>query len=110
MTGFGKNPPTHVQNRAASCASWTDCTMANGLLAGTPNPHVLNGAVPLFAEFSDNLPDLRTSNASRVDLGNNAAIAATCAGLINAPGTWEQCLLGFGVLTKDTAVCANSND
>ncbi len=66
MTGYGKNPPTHVQNRAASCSSTSDCTQANGLLAGTPNPHVLSGAVPRFADFSDSYQDLRTSNASRV--------------------------------------------
>ena len=27
------------------------------------------------------------------------------AGLINAPGTWAQCLQGSGILTKDHAVC-----
>ena len=53
MTGFGKNPPTHVQNRAASCSSTTSCDQANGLLAGTPNPHVLYGAVVEFATFAD---------------------------------------------------------
>lgn len=110
MTGFGKKSPTHVQNRAASCSSTTDCNQANGLLAGTPNPRVLYGAIPRFSEFSDSYMDLRTSNASRVDLGNNAAFAGTCAGLINAPGTWEQCLQGFGVLTKDKAVCDTTNN
>jgi endoglucanase len=79
MTGYGKNPPTHVYNRAASCSSTNACTQANGLLAGTPNPHVLYGAVPRFSEFSDNYVDLRMSNASKVDLGNNAAFAGTCA-------------------------------
>lgn len=108
MTGFGKNPPTHVQNRAASCATTNGCTQANGLLAGTPNPHVLTGAVPRFPEFSDSYVDLRTSNSSRVDIGNNAAVAGSCAGLVDAPGTWEQCLQGFGVLTSDTAVCGQN--
>lgn len=109
MTGFGKNPPTHVQNRAASCSSTTSCDQANGLLAGTANPHVLTGAIPRFNAFSDSYQDLRTDNSSRVDLGNNVAIAGVCAGLTNAPGTWEQCLQGYGVLTKDTAVCDNNN-
>lgn len=109
MTGFGKNPPTHVQNRAASCSSKTTCDQTNGLLAGTPNPHVLSGAIPQFATFSDTYTDLRTDNTSRVDLGNNAAVAGVCAGLTNAPGTWEQCLQGYGVLTKDKAVCDNNS-
>lgn len=105
MAGFGKNPPTHVQNRAASCKSVSDCTQANALLVGTANPHVLTGALPRFSAFSDSYLDVRTNNDSRVDIGNNAAITGTCAGLVDAPGTWEQCLQGFGVLTGDTAVC-----
>ena len=109
MTGFGKNPPTHVQNRAASCSSTNDCDQANALLVATANPHILSGAVPQFADFSDSYLDVRTENASRVDIGNNVAITGTCAGLTNAPGTWEQCLQGFGVLTSDTAVCNNNN-
>ena len=108
MTGFGKNPPTHVQNRAASCSSTNACDQANGLLSGGPNPHILYGAIPQFSDFSDSYEDLRTDNSSRVDLGINAATAGVCAGLTNAPGTWEQCLQGYGVLTKDTAVC-NTN-
>ena len=31
--------------------------------------------------------------------------AGAMAGLINAPGTWAQCLQGSGILTKDHAVC-----
>ena len=105
MAGFGKSPPTHVQNRAASCKTTDGCTQSNALFVSTPNPNVLGGAVPVFSTFSDSFVDVRTSNDSRVDIGNNAAITSTCAGLVDAPGTWEQCLQGYGVLTGDTAVC-----
>lgn len=109
MVGFGKNYPTHVQNRAASCATTSTCTQANALLVSTPNPHTLEGATPQFATFSDSYEDVRTSNDSRVDIGTNVAITGTAAGLIDAPGTWEQCLQGFGVLTGDTAVCSSDD-
>ena len=109
MVGFGKKYPTHVQSREAlGCDGINSCTNDRGLSVDAPNPHILYGAVPYFNKYSDDFPDVRSQNESRIDIVNNAAFAGTAAGLIDAPGTWEQCLQGYGVLSKDTSVCNNN--
>ncbi|CAL5228455.1 g11593 [Coccomyxa viridis] len=106
FAGMGKNPPTHVQNRAASCPDApAPCNLANGLLSRDGNPHTLTGALVEFPSFSDTLQDVRTSNDTRVTIDNNAAAISALAGLNEASGSWDQCLQGFGVLTHDKAVC-----
>ena len=110
MVGFGKKYPQHIQSRTAlGCDGINNCNTSRGLLIDTPNPHLLLGAVPQFSKYSDDFPDVRNDNTSRVDIVNNAAFAGTVAGLVDAPGTWEQCLQGYGVLSKDTSVCNNNN-
>lgn len=106
MVGFGKNPPTHVQSRTAQgCNGITNCNGTRGLNDDRPNPHILYGAVPWDESVYDNYNDTRNSNSTQVDIGNNAPFAGTFAGLSNAPGTWDQCLQGYGVLNKDASVC-----
>ena len=106
MVGFGKNPPTHVQNRVAEgCNGDVDCNGTRGLAYDGPNAHVFYGAIPYFNALNDTYTDTRSSNASQVDIVNNAAFAGVFAGLSNAPGTWDQCLQGYGVLNKDASVC-----
>ena len=73
-----------------------------------PNPHVLAGALVEFPTFSDHLDDLRASNDTRASIENNAPATSALAGLNEASGTWDQCLQGFGVLTRDRAVCDSS--
>ena len=51
------------------------------------------------------MQDVRSSNDSRVTLVNNAAFPGTMAGLNQAPGTWDSCLQGYGVLTGSGGVC-----
>jgi endoglucanase len=51
------------------------------------------------------MQDIRTQNSSRVYIENNAGFQGALAALAEAPGTWEQCLQGYGVLTKDHTVC-----
>ncbi|KAK9803066.1 hypothetical protein WJX73_005558 [Symbiochloris irregularis] len=110
MVGNGVKSPTHAQNRAASCPNPpTVCNADDALYVSTPNPHVLTGAVVEFATFSDNYQDVRTSNDSRVSITNNAGITGTMAGLVKAPGTWDSCLQGFGVLTGSGGVCKAGN-
>lgn len=52
------------------------------------------------------LQDLRTLNSSRVYIENNAGFQGALAAMVEAPGTWEQCLQGYGVLTQDHTVCS----
>ncbi|CAL8466081.1 g5617 [Coccomyxa elongata] len=106
IAGWGKNPPTHIQNRGASCPNPPEpCTPENSLLSRWGNPHVLTGALVEFSSFSDVLDDSRTSNDTRVTIDNNAGAVSALAGLNEATGSWDQCLQGFGVLTHDKAVC-----
>ncbi|KAK9785110.1 hypothetical protein WJX73_006875 [Symbiochloris irregularis] len=110
MVGNGRNPPTHVQNRAASCPDPpTACNAASAFNVTTPNPHVLTGAVVEFGSYSDSFQDVRTNNDSRVSVENNAGITGALAGLVNAPGTFDSCLQGFGVLTSGGDVCDASS-
>lgn len=109
MVGFGKKYPTHIQSRVAEgCGTKNDCSRDRGLSIDSPNPNIMYGAVPWFNEYEDDFMDVRDSNSSKVDIVNNAAFAGTCAGLVNAPGTWDQCLQGYGVLSKDSSVCSGN--
>ena len=63
------------------------------------------GAIVEFPTYDDAFADVRASNDSRVSIENNAAATSTFAGLNQATGTWDQCLQGCGVLTRDKAVC-----
>ena len=105
MAGWGTRPPAAVQNRAASCPDAPAPCTREALLAPGGNPHVLTGAVVAFGSFSDALNDVRTANDTRVSVENNAPFAAALAGLNSASGTWSQCLQGFGVFMRDTALC-----
>lgn len=107
MVGFGRKSPTHVQSRSAACPAppaACDAVIAQQTLDANPNQ--LTGAVVEFSTFSDDYKDVRTSNDSRVSIENNAGITGAMAGLITAPGSWDSCLQGFGVLTGDGAVCS----
>lgn len=108
--GFGKKAPVQLQNEAASCPNApTACNAVNGLLNPLANPQVLYGALVeggiLYAQATDSYTDVRSANNSRTMIEYNAGFAGLAAGLQQAPGTWEQCLQGYGQLTKDTLVC-----
>jgi hypothetical protein len=54
LTGYGKNPPTHVQNEAASCPPLPiACNAVSAQLSPDPNPNTLNGALVEGPNFSD---------------------------------------------------------
>ena len=97
---------------AASCPGTPShpivCNPADALFTANTNPHILYGALVEQSNFTDVYTDLRTSNASRVALEYNAGFTGALAGLNQAPGTWDECLQGWGVLTHDTAVCEAS--
>ncbi|DBB00628.1 TPA: hypothetical protein ACH3X3_002312 [Trebouxia sp. C0006] len=108
IPGFGKDPPTHVQNQAASCpASPATCTAVNGLLNPDSNPRVLYGAlVEAYDGDVDTWSDTRSLNMTRVVMEYNAGWQGLLAGLNElSSGVWEQCLQGQGIITKDHAVC-----
>lgn len=54
LTGYGKDPPTHVQNEAASCpASPIACNAVSAQLSPNPNPNTLYGALVEGPVYSD---------------------------------------------------------
>ena len=106
MAGWGKRPPQRVQSRMAACPKApAPCDKVRNLYGPGPNPNVLTGAIIEFPAYDDKFADVRASNDSRVSIENNAGATAAFAGLNQATGTWDQCLQGFGVLTRDKAVC-----
>ena len=109
IPGFGKNPPTHVANQAASCpASPASCTAVNGLLNPDSNPRVLYGSlVEGYNGDTDTWTDVRSNNMTRVMVEYNAGWQGLLAGMEErSMGAWEQCLQGQGILKKDHSVCS----
>ncbi len=54
LTGYGKDPPTHVQNEAASCPpAPIACNAVSAQLSPDPNPNTLYGALVEGPIFSD---------------------------------------------------------
>ena len=55
---------------------------------------------------SDTFSDVRPLNDTRVGIEANAAFTGAIAGLAKAPGTWAQCLQGYGPLNHGSGgVC-----
>jgi hypothetical protein len=107
VVGFGGKYPKHVYDRPSACGS--NCTAVNSLYNPNPNPHVLNGALVYNYELSDNFKDSRTSNDTWVSISTNAGLAGSIAGLNQVPGTYDQCLQGFGIFSTEGAICSNAN-
>lgn len=106
MVGWGKRPPIRAQSKIAACPKGGGpCDKVRHLFGPGANPNVMLGAIVEFPTYDDAFADVRASNDSRVSIENNAAATSTFAGLNQATGTWDQCLQGFGVLTRDKAVC-----
>lgn len=49
--------------------------------------------------------DSRPNNDTRVPIQNNAGLAGVVASMQDAPGTWEQCLQGYGIFNKARNLC-----
>ena len=51
------------------------------------------------------MQDVRSQNDTRVPIHNNGGFVGVVASMHDAPGTWEQCLQGYGVLNKANSIC-----
>ncbi len=76
-----------------------------GLLNPDPNPFIAFGALVQGMGDSDAYIDSRQLNSSKVQVDMQAGLHGALAGVSVAPGTWEQCLQGTGVLINDNVVC-----
>lgn len=110
QVGFGKVYSTHAQVMGASCRGLPfagkaqNCSIAD-LVKKASNPHVATGALLEMSSRTDAIPTSRPSNNSRVAPEYNAGFVGALAGLQTAPGDWNECLQGNGVISTDTVVC-----
>ncbi len=71
------------------------------------NPHVITGGMVQQDAFRGHVRSTSgTTNNTIVSLDTNAAVPGSLAGLKIAPGTWEQCLQGYGQLLHLNAACS----
>ena len=59
--------------------------------------------------LSDNFQNSRTSNDTWVSIEYQAGLAGTAAALVQVPGTYEECLQGYGIFSTEGAICDNNN-
>ena len=72
VVGIGTDPPSHVQNEAASCpAPPIACNAVSAQLSPNPNPNVVYGALVEGGIFSDTFqarrPPARTLNPNTLE-------------------------------------------
>jgi len=53
----------------------------------------------------DYFEDNRASNDTWVSVELNAGFTGVMAGMNQVPGTYDQCLQGFGILARDVNIC-----
>ena len=112
FVGVDNNPPKHIYDRASSCPknNQTQCNALNSLYTPQPNPNIPTGALVYGPGLNgDYFVDQRsTSNETYVSHEWNAGITGTFAGLnqlVSGNSGYDQCLQGYGVLSKTISIC-----
>lgn len=73
VVGLAKNPPKRTQDRGAACpAAPAVCNRVTGLLSPDPDTYKLSGALVQGSGLSDDFMDVRSNDAARVGVENNA--------------------------------------
>jgi hypothetical protein len=68
---------------------------------------LLRGALVQGPGLSDNFLDLRSNDAARVGVENNAGFTGALAGAALLPeGSWEVCLQQFGIY-RNNPICGS---
>lgn len=108
MVGVGTNPPKRTQDRTAACPEPpATCNRVTGLLSPDPDAHKLFGALIQGPGQSDDYLDIRSNDASRVGIENNAGFTGALAASVLLPeGMWEVCLQQYGIYRSDP-VCGD---
>jgi endoglucanase len=108
VAGFGSNPPQRTQDRAAACPPPPAvCNRVTGLLSPDPDSFTPTGALMYGPGNSDNFLDVRSNDAARVGVENNAGFTGALAGAVLLPdGMWEVCLQEFGIY-RSNPVCGS---
>lgn len=108
VVGVGKDPPQRTQDRTAACPEPpATCNRVTGLLSPDPDAHTLLGALVQGPGNSDDYLDIRSNDASRVGIENNAGFTGALAASVLLPeGMWEVCLQQYGIYRSDP-VCGD---
>ncbi len=108
VVGVGSDPPKRTQDRTAACPEPpSTCNRVTGLLSPDPDAHKLLGALVQGPGKSDDYLDIRSNDASRVGIENNAGFTGALAGSVLLPeGMWEVCLQQYGIYRSDP-VCGD---
>jgi hypothetical protein len=106
VVGVGESPPRRTQDRGAACPPPPAvCNRVTGLLSPDPDEVTLRGALVQGSGLSDNFLDVRSNDAARVGVENNAGFTGALAGAALLPeGAWEVCLQRFGIY-RNNPVC-----
>jgi Glycosyl hydrolase family 9 len=108
VVGVGSSSPKRTQDRTAACPEPpATCNRVTGLLSPDPDAHKLLGALVQGPGKSDDYLDIRSNDASRVGIENNAGFTGALAGSVLLPeGMWEVCLQQYGIYRSDP-VCGD---
>ena len=106
VVGIGTDPPQRTQDRSAACpAAPGICNHVTGLMSPDPDAHLLLGALIQGPGLSDDLMDIRSNDAARVGIENNAGFVGALAGAVLLPErAWDVCLQSFGIY-RSNPVC-----
>lgn len=106
VVNVGSNSPKRTQDRGAACPDPPAvCNRVTGLLSPDPDTYKLAGALVQGSGLSDNFMDIRSNDAARVGIENNAGFTGALAGAVLLPeGMWEVCLQSFGIY-RNNPVC-----
>lgn len=113
VVGFA-DAPTHIYDRPSSCPSnnQTTCNSLNALYTPNANPNLPTGALVYGAGTNGDyfLDERSTTNETMVSHAYNAGITGTFAALsalVSGNSGYDQCLQGYGVLSKTIALCSD---
>ncbi|CAL8464163.1 g3698 [Coccomyxa elongata] len=117
VVGFGKNPPTHIHHRGASCPPeqlpWGSnnptCDYSDFSLS-TSNPNVLTGALVGGPGKDDSYADKRDDyQKNEVAVDYNSGFTGVLAFLAGSPDSWDQCVQRGDVVHVPTAATNNGS-
>lgn len=110
--GVNHGAPTHIYDRASSCPTdnQTQCNSLNALYTPNPNPNIPTGSLVYGPGLNGDyfLDERSSSNETYVSHAYNAGLTGTFAGLnamVSGNSGYDQCLQGYGVLSKTIPLC-----
>ena len=114
FVGFD-DAPTHIYDRPSSCPSSGEstCNSLNALYTPQANPNLPQGALVYGAGTNGDyfLDERSSTNETMVSHAYNAGLTGTFAALsamASGNSGYDQCLQGYGVLSKTISLCQDT--